>query len=199
MSKLKLKLLKMSKCQKNYFVLKSNQSKFYKKYVKVKVSQKLLNSTFQQQKNYLKESSCTGAAAATGTPPNLWAWSPNSSNFMDLSVISSISDLNIWVIPQYMSDPLTICLFWGKKSEFRRSAPNQPSPWSNPIRQLDLTNWQTEHSATSFENFFQVFRCKIEILYKKMKLKKKNNVGLFFQGVSLMKTYKYIKNNIQTC
>ena len=75
----------------------------------------------------------------------------------------SISEwsLNIWVIPSQF------VFFEGKKSEFRRSAPNQPSPWSNPIRQLDLTNWQTEHSATSFENFFQVFRCKIEILYKK--------------------------------
>ena len=117
----------------------------------------------------------------------------------------SLSDiLSIW--SQYLSDPsiyewslLNLSFFVKPNSEFRRSAPNQPSPWSNPIRQLDLTNWQTEHSATSFENFFQVFRCKIEILYKKMKLKKKNNVGLFFQGVSLLKTYKYIKNNIQTC
>ena len=159
----------MSKCQKNYFVLKSNQSKFYKKYVKVKVSQKLLNSTFQQQKNYLKESSCTGAAAATGTPPNLWAWSPNSSNFMDLSVISSIFQwypqylvsisqwsLNIWVIP-----PQFVFFY---ETQFWISTicakPTVPLIKSNQTIRFDkLTNRAFSHFHF---HFFQVFRCKTE-------------------------------------
>ena len=76
----------------------------------------------------------------------------------------SFSDIiSIW--SQYISDPSSICLFFVKSNpEFRRSAPNQPSPWSNPIRQLDLTNWQTEHSATSTSTtyFFQVSKCKTE-------------------------------------
>ena len=85
----------------------------------------------------------------------------------------SFSDiLSIW--SQYLSDPsiyewslLNLSFFVKPNSEFRRSAPNQPSPWSNPIRQLDLTNWQTEHSATSTSTSFKFSDAKQkEILYK---------------------------------
>ena len=55
---------------------------------------------------------------------------------------------------------------WKIHFEFPGLARNQPwsHPWSNPIRQLDLTNWQTEHSATSSTSLKALFNFSAEFL-----------------------------------
>ena len=76
---------------------------------------------------------------------------------------------------------------WKIHFEFPGLARNQPwsHPWSNPIRQLDLTNWQTEHSATSSTSLKALFNFSAEFL-QPCKLSKSfdrtwTNVNLQFQ------------------
>ena len=110
-----------------------------------------------------------GASAATETHPSLSASSLNSSNILirfSTHCIFLKAFLIVFYLWSYTTHPnqvnpfpslwciLKIC---GNLSElveihfeFPQEAPNQASPQSNPIRQLDLTNWQTEHSANSF-------------------------------------------------
>ena len=122
-----------------------------------------------RKSNVTKRIHSTGASAATETHPSLSASSLNSSNFSlgfhSLYFSESFSKF-VFYLWSYTTHPnqvnpfpslwciLKIC---GNLSElveihfeFPQEAPNQASPQSNPIRQLDLTNWQTEHSANSF-------------------------------------------------
>ena len=145
-----------------------------------------------RRNNVIKRIHSKGASAATETHPSLSASSLNSSNILirfSTHCIFLKAFLIVFYLWSYTTHPdqvnpfpslwciLKIC---GNLSElveihfeFPQEAPNQASPQSNPIRQLDLTNWQTEHSATSTSTSFKFSDAKQkEILYKNWNRKK---------------------------